>query len=93
MKEELIGLIPAAGRGVRLGLPYPKELYPVIRNNHYKPISQFVLDNILLEKLTSKPAYFSPAPPNPLYLLSNTFETDPDSPKPKTEDLTLASLR
>jgi glucose-1-phosphate thymidylyltransferase len=29
-----------------LGLPYPKELYPVIRNNHYKPISQFVVDNL-----------------------------------------------
>jgi glucose-1-phosphate thymidylyltransferase len=46
MDEELIGLIPAAGKGVRLGLPYPKELYPVIRNNHYKPISQFVVDNL-----------------------------------------------
>ena len=42
MAEEVIGLIPAAGKGLRLGLPYPKELYPVIRNNHYKPISQFV---------------------------------------------------
>ena len=47
MKEDLIGLIPAAGKGVRLGLPYPKELYPVIRNNHYKPISQFVVDNLI----------------------------------------------
>jgi glucose-1-phosphate thymidylyltransferase len=46
MAEELIGLIPAAGKGVRLGLPYPKELYPVIRNNHYKPISQFVVDSL-----------------------------------------------
>jgi glucose-1-phosphate thymidylyltransferase len=46
MNEETIGLIPAAGRGVRLGLPYPKELYPVIRDNHYKPIAQFVLDNL-----------------------------------------------
>jgi glucose-1-phosphate thymidylyltransferase len=46
VREEMIGLIPAAGRGVRLGLPYPKELYPIIRNNHYKPISQFVLDNL-----------------------------------------------
>lgn len=44
--EELIGLIPAAGKGVRLGLPYPKELYPVIRDNHYKPISQFVVNNL-----------------------------------------------
>lgn len=46
MNEEFIGLIPAAGKGVRLGLPYPKELYPVIRNNHYKPISQFVVDSL-----------------------------------------------
>ena len=46
MQEEFIGLIPAAGKGVRLGLPYPKELYPIIRNNHYKPISQFVVQNM-----------------------------------------------
>lgn len=45
--EQLIGLIPAAGKGLRLGLPYPKELYPVIRNNRYKPISQFVVDNLV----------------------------------------------
>jgi dTDP-glucose pyrophosphorylase len=47
MDEEVIGLIPAAGKGVRLGLPYPKELYPIIQNNHYKPIAQFVLDNMI----------------------------------------------
>ena len=46
MREELIGLIPAAGQGLRLGLPYPKELYPIIRDNRYKPISQFVLENL-----------------------------------------------
>ena len=47
MSNDLIGLIPAAGKGIRLGLPYPKELYPVIRDNHYKPISQFVVDNLV----------------------------------------------
>jgi glucose-1-phosphate thymidylyltransferase len=46
--EEIIGLIPAAGKGIRLGLPYPKELYPIIRNNHYKPIAQYVLNNLTL---------------------------------------------
>ena len=51
MAEDLIGLVPAAGKGVRLGLPYPKELYPVIRNNHYKPISQYVLDSLTLAGL------------------------------------------
>jgi len=44
--EELIGLIPAAGKGLRLGLPYPKELYPIIRDNRYKPVAQFVLENL-----------------------------------------------
>jgi len=44
---DAIGLIPAAGKGVRLGLPYPKELYPIIRDNRYKPVSQFVLDDLV----------------------------------------------
>lgn len=52
MHEEIIGLIPAAGKGVRLGLPYPKELYPVIRDNHYKPISQFVVNNLTEARLS-----------------------------------------
>jgi len=44
---DAIGLIPAAGKGLRLALPYPKELYPVIRDGRYKPVSQFVLDNLV----------------------------------------------
>ncbi len=48
MDEELIGLIPAAGKGLRLKLPYPKELYPVIRDNRYKPVAQFVLENLVI---------------------------------------------
>jgi glucose-1-phosphate thymidylyltransferase len=43
---EWIGLIPAAGKGVRLNLPYPKELYPIIRNNRYKPVSQFIVEQM-----------------------------------------------
>jgi glucose-1-phosphate thymidylyltransferase len=46
MSKRIIGLIPAAGKGVRLGLPYPKELYPVIQNNRYKPISQYIVENL-----------------------------------------------
>ena len=48
MTEDAVGVVPAAGRGVRLGLPYPKELYPIIRDNRYKPVSQFVLDNLVV---------------------------------------------
>jgi len=47
MDEEMIGLVPAAGKGLRLGLPYPKELYPIIRENRYKPVAQFVLDDLV----------------------------------------------
>jgi glucose-1-phosphate thymidylyltransferase len=49
--EEYIGLIPAAGKGLRLGLPYPKELYPIIRDNHFKPIAEFVLTNLTVAGL------------------------------------------
>jgi glucose-1-phosphate thymidylyltransferase len=44
--NNLIGLIPAAGKGLRLRLPYPKELYPIIRENRYKPVSQYVLESL-----------------------------------------------
>jgi len=43
VKNDWIGLVPAAGKGVRLGLPFPKELYPVILEHRYEPIAQFVL--------------------------------------------------
>jgi glucose-1-phosphate thymidylyltransferase len=48
VNKDWIGLIPAAGKGVRLGLPYPKELYPVIRENHYRPIAQYVLKSMTM---------------------------------------------
>lgn len=45
--DQVIGLIPAAGQGSRLNLPYPKELYPIIRENRYKPLAQFVVENLI----------------------------------------------
>ena len=47
MTPDAVGIVPAAGKGLRLGLPYPKELYPVIRDGRYKPVCQFVLDNLV----------------------------------------------
>jgi len=47
VSSQWIGLVPAAGKGLRLSLPYPKELYPVIRNNRYKPVSQFIVDQMV----------------------------------------------
>ena len=47
MIHDAVGLIPAAGKGIRLALPYPKELYPIIRDNRYKPVAQFVVDDLV----------------------------------------------
>ncbi len=47
---------------------------------------QFILDNIILQKLASKPPYFSPTPHKLPYLLSKTFDIDSDPPdKHQTE--------
>jgi glucose-1-phosphate thymidylyltransferase len=46
-QDRIVGLIPAAGSGTRLGLPYPKELQPLIRGEGYKPAAQFALELIL----------------------------------------------
>ena len=45
-KDNLVGLIPAAGKGSRLGLPFPKELYPTIINNKYKPIAHYMVEHL-----------------------------------------------
>ena len=45
--DEPIGLVPAAGKGLRLGLPYPKELYPIIAGGRYKPVAQHVVDTLV----------------------------------------------
>ena len=46
MDDNKIGLIPAAGKGKRLNLPFPKELYPVIQDGCYKPVAQCVVENL-----------------------------------------------
>lgn len=46
-KENLIGLIPAAGLGSRLNLPFPKELYPTFKNKKYKPVASYVVDYLI----------------------------------------------
>jgi glucose-1-phosphate thymidylyltransferase len=44
--DNLVGLIPAAGRGVRLNLPFPKELFPIIQDGKFHPVSYSILDQI-----------------------------------------------
>jgi len=45
--ENFIGLIPAAGSGTRLNLPFPKELYPTIKGDKYQPIAHYIVKNII----------------------------------------------
>jgi glucose-1-phosphate thymidylyltransferase len=44
--DQLIGLIPAAGKGVRLNVPFPKELFPIIQDGRFFPVAQSILDQI-----------------------------------------------
>lgn len=44
--NNVIGLIPCAGEGKRLGFPYPKELFPDLRFNQYRPIFMNVFDSM-----------------------------------------------
>jgi glucose-1-phosphate thymidylyltransferase len=44
--DNIIGLIPAAGKGLRMGLPFPKELFPILSNEGYQPVAQFSVDRI-----------------------------------------------
>ena len=37
--NDIIGLIPAAGQGTRLGLPFPKELWPLPDQEKYVPVA------------------------------------------------------
>ena len=44
--KKIIGLIPAAGKGSRLGLPFPKELYPVVAGNSVVPVAAYAMSQI-----------------------------------------------
>jgi len=55
--------------------------------------AQFVLDNIILKRITSKPTYFSPTSPKLPYLLSRTFEPPKKQKRTIIRDLSLAASK
>lgn len=57
----LIGLIPAAGKGARFGLPFPKELLPIPSAPGYVPVARSVLSSILAAGATHVVFVVSPA--------------------------------
>ena len=51
--KELIGLIPAAGQGTRLGLPFPKELWPLPDQAGYVPVAFRSVEILLAARVTT----------------------------------------
>jgi len=43
----IYGIVPVGGAGVRLGLPFPKELFPLKGKDRYYPVCQHTIDNML----------------------------------------------
>jgi len=43
----IYGIVPVGGMGTRLGLPFPKELFPLKDRNSYYPVCQHTIDNML----------------------------------------------
>lgn len=46
--SNIIGLIPVAGKGNRLGLPFSKEMFPDIRAVNYRPIMMYTIEAMKL---------------------------------------------
>jgi glucose-1-phosphate thymidylyltransferase len=41
---ETVGLIPCAGKGTRLGMPFSKEMFPDVYHDIYRPIIMYTID-------------------------------------------------
>lgn len=46
--SNVIGLVPIAGKGTRLGLPFSKEMFPDIRADRYRPIIMYTIEAMQL---------------------------------------------
>jgi glucose-1-phosphate thymidylyltransferase len=44
---ETVGLVPAAGKGTRLGLPFPKELCPLPFGASFVPVADVTVGNLV----------------------------------------------
>jgi glucose-1-phosphate thymidylyltransferase len=41
---ETVGLLPCAGKGTRLGMPFSKEMFPDVHHESYRPIIMYTID-------------------------------------------------
>ncbi len=51
-RGEAVGIVPAAGKGTRLGLPFPKELWPLPGVPGFLPVAQITVQNMLAASVT-----------------------------------------
>lgn len=51
-RGEAVGIVPAAGKGTRLGLPFPKELWPLPGVPGFLPVAQLTVQNMLAASVT-----------------------------------------
>jgi len=61
--KEFIGVIPAAGQGTRLGLPFPKELWPLPAQAGYVPVAFRSVEILLAAGVTRIVIVTSPEKP------------------------------
>ncbi|MRX72194.1 NTP transferase domain-containing protein [Bacillus lacus] len=68
---ETVGLIPCAGKGTRLGLPFSKEMYPDVHGKEYRPIIMHTIDAFKLAGITEIIVTFNPDKRDILKYLGN----------------------
>lgn len=68
---ETVGLIPCAGKGSRLGLPFSKEMYPDIFSEGYRPIIMHTIDSFIQAGIKDIIITFNPNKKDILHYLGN----------------------
>lgn len=73
---ETVGLIPCAGKGSRLGLPFSKEMYPDVHSKEYRPIIMHTIDSFKQAGITDIIITFNPNKKDILNYLGNGKQYD-----------------
>lgn len=84
-----VGLIPCAGKGSRLGLPFSKEMFPDIYSDHFRPIIMYTIEAMKLAGIKHLIFTVNPKKTDVLDFLGNGKQFDMDftfciHPSPKS---------
>ncbi len=86
---ETVGLIPCAGKGTRLGLPFSKEMFPDIHNDRFRPIIMYTIEAMQLAGIKHLIFTINPNKKDLIDFLGNGKQFDMDfsyciHPEPKS---------